>query len=197
VPNHELNNVVVIGKPENIRLFTEMAFVHPGEAFPRSPEETNDKDFPLLDFDLVVPEPANIEKGGCSGTHPEGVVCWYEWHLNNWGTKWGAYHHDHYELRYFNDEGNGVYARLDLTFETAWSQPTPILEAIEKRWNLVVHAVTQDEGGFPDVEYGNPYGEEVIRKVTTFEFDSYDRAVEAPSLNPDSVGAGFPEEAAS
>jgi hypothetical protein len=175
VPNHESNNVVIIGAPANVRLFIEMAFVEPGETYPDAPEETNTRDIPLLNFDLIVPEPANIEKGGCNGQHEEGVICWYAWHLENWGTKWGAYEHSHFQLR-FIDSGNpaeGIYARLDLRFETAWSQPTPIFEAIERRWNVKVHAVTQDEGGFPDVEYGDPYGEDLIRKVTTFEFDEW------------------------
>jgi len=183
MPNHESNNVVIIGKPENIHLFIEMAFVHPGETFPRDPESTNDKDFPVLDFQHVIPEPANIEKGGCNNQHAEGEVCWYTWHLENWGTKWGAYSHSHYDLR-FLDSGNeveGIYARLDLRFETAWNAPTPIFKAIEQRWNVVVHCVTQDEGGFPDVVYGNPYNEEVIRKVTTFEFDTYDVQVDDPT----------------
>ena len=183
MPNHETNNVVIIGKPENIQRFVAEAFIHPGQPFPRDPEGlVNDKDFPLIDFELIVPPPPNIETGGCNGQHEEGVVCWYTWNLENWGTKWGAYSQDHFAVRYF-DSGNeveGVYGRVDLRFDTAWSQPTPIFEAIQTRWDLVVHAVTQDEGGFPDTEFGNPYDEEVIRKVTTFEFDSYDREVEAP-----------------
>jgi hypothetical protein len=143
----------------------------------------NTKSIPLLIFGLIVPEPENIEKGGCSGEHPEGVICWYTWHLKNWGTKWSAYEHSHYELRWLEryaagDEPREVYGRVDLRFETAWSQPTPIFEAIEKRWDVTVHAVTQDGGGFPDVEYGDPYDAEVIRKVTVYEFDSYEREVD-------------------
>jgi hypothetical protein len=182
MPNWESNNVTVIGAPEDIRLFIEMAFVEPGETFPDS-DATNDQDFPVLDFNLIVTPPANIEKGGCSGKHEEGVVCWYTWNIENWGTKWNAGSHSHYELRWFDDgsEGDGTYGRLDLRFETAWSQPVPIFERIEQRWNVKVHAVTQDEGGFPDAEYGDPYGTDVIRKVVTFEFDSYDTEVTAPA----------------
>lgn len=179
IPNHEQNNVVVIGKPENIRLFIEMAFVEPGESYPEG-ADVNEKDFPVLDFRLVVPDPPNKETGGCSGEHEEGVVCWYTWNLENYGTKWNAYSHSHFQLRWFPDDKDEVYGRLDLVFETAWSQPTPIFAAIEQRWGVKVHAVTQDEGGYPDVEYGDPYGEELIAKIITHEFQEWADEVPEP-----------------
>jgi hypothetical protein len=181
LPNHETNNVTIIGTPANIRRFVAEAFIQPGQAWPDSPEDVNDKEIPLLVFNLIVPPPENIEKGGCSGQHEDGVVCWYTWNLENWGTKWGAYSHSHYELsfrkRYGSDE---VHGRVDLRFETAWSQPTPVFEAIERRWDVTVHAVTQDEGGFPDVTYGEPYDEEFMHKVSTIEFADYDTVVDEP-----------------
>jgi hypothetical protein len=182
MPNHETNNVVIIGTPEKVRLFIEMAFIEPGETYPNAPEETNDRDIPVLNFNLIVPQPPNIEQGGCSGQHEDGVVCWYHWNLENWGTKWGAYEHSHYEFSLRKPYGSEeIYARLDLRFETAWSAPTPIFEAIERRWDVKVHAVTQDEGGFPDTEYGDPYGEDLIRKVITHEFQDYDTVVPEPA----------------
>jgi hypothetical protein len=183
VPNHITNSVVVIGTPEDIRLFREMAFVEPGESFPNS-DEINDQDIPVLSFELITPPPANIEKGGCNGEHAEDEVCWYVWNRENWGTKWGAYHSDHFNQRWLKGYGPEatVTGRIDFRFDTAWAQPTPILERIEQRWNVKVHAVSQDEGGFPDTIYGDPYNEEVIRKVVTFEFDSYEVEVPEPAV---------------
>lgn len=163
MPNHETNTVVVIGKPENVEKFLAEAFT--------------DK---LIDFEKITPPPANIETGGCSGTHEPGVVCWYEWNVANWGTKWGAYSHG--DLTYAKYEGyyietddagdeegvEGRYGRADFTFQTAWSAPTPIFEKIESTWNVRVHAVTQDEGGFPDVEYGDPYSYVESRITPTY-----------------------------
>jgi hypothetical protein len=185
VPNHITNNVTITGTPEDIRLFREMAFIEPGEAWPDDPNEVNTKNIPLLNFGLVVPEPPNIERGGCSGQHEEGVICWYTWHLENWGTKWGAYEHTHFEQRWFEKYAAGeapreIYGRIDLRFETAWSQPTPVFERIEQRWKVEVHCVSQDEGGFPDTIYGDPYDHEYIRKVVAFEFDAYEREVAEP-----------------
>jgi len=190
MPNHEDNHVVVIGKVENIRRFIAEAFVHPGQPFePASVEFTdvNEKDFPVLNFNLILPQPENIERGGCGGGAVAGVhmdtgeVCWYTWNNDHWGTKWGAYNHEHFNERYLMDSGNGVYGRVDLRFQTAWSQPTPVLEAIQDRWDLVVHAVTQDEGGFPDTVFGSPYDEEVIRKITNFDFEVWDQQVAPPA----------------
>lgn len=110
-----------------------------------------------------------------------GALDWYSWALENWGTKWGAYNPSHYELRWLRNHEGEVYGRVDLHFQTAWSQPTPIFELIEKRFGVAVYAVTQDEGGFPDVEYGDPYEHEVIRKVTTFEFECWDDTVDEPA----------------
>lgn len=170
MPNHETNTVVVVGKPENVEKFRAEAF-------------TDDK----IDFELITPPPTNIETGGCSGTHAPGVVCWYTWNLENFGTKWNAYGHQPVTYGkykgYLGDEDDDsdeevVYGRLDFVFETAWSQPTPIFAKIEERWDVQVHAVTQDEGGFPDVEYGQPYDREYLEREVKITPSHWDTAVE-------------------
>jgi hypothetical protein len=244
VPNHEVNNVVIIGAPENIRRFVDEAT----KPYPLDKDETTEgKPERIIDFNLIVPMPEELrhtvsphevvatqeeadQKNAEYNAQPfsrfgrgdddppqlryltrdeierrlreYGAVDWYGWSTENYGTKWGAYTHTHYELRFlkpYAPEGEEaeVYGRVDLRFETAWSQPTPIFEKIKERWGVEVHAVTQDEGGFPDVEFGDPLGEELMRKTVTFEFDCWHTEVEEPTLNPDSVGAGYPEEAVS
>jgi hypothetical protein len=51
-----------------------------------------------------------------------GVATWYEWAVNNWGTKWNAYGQ--------NDERNNSDT---IYFETAWSSPI----------NLIARAIPQ------------------------------------------------------
>lgn len=75
-----------------------------------------------VDFGRVIPPPPNIEEGGCTGRHPEGVVCWYRWNVDNWGTKWNAYSQDLHV-----DEGW-------VKFETAWSHPFPVVFELSKRF---------------------------------------------------------------
>jgi hypothetical protein len=124
-----------------------------------------------------------------------GATNWYDWSVTNWGTKWGAYSHSHYRLSWAKKYGEDdvIYGRVDLRFETAWSQPTPIFQTIEERWDVEVRAITQDEGGYPDVPYGtDPF--DVLNREVTFTFENWDTEIEEPALNPDSVGAGHPEE---
>lgn len=74
-----------------------------------------------VDFGLLIPPPPNIEKGGCSGDHPPGVVCWYEWNISHWGTKWNGY-----ETERPNE--------TTLRFDTAWSHPLPVMEALAEKF---------------------------------------------------------------
>lgn len=99
--------------------------------------------------------------------------------------KWPAYEHSHYELRFLQpyDKEKPIYGRVDLRFETAWSQPTPIFEKIQERWGVTVLAVTQDEGGFPDVTFGDEDQiSEWLRRTVTFEFESWHTEVAEPQV---------------
>lgn len=62
-----------------------------------------------------------------------GANNWYDWHLNNWGTKWDCYDH----------RGDGVDC---IIFETAWSTPVPAMLYLS---NL-----------FPDVQIDVKYADE-------------------------------------
>lgn len=53
-----------------------------------------------------------------------GHASWYSWSLANWGTKWNAYS---CEIIGEDDE------RLDFRFDTAWSPPEPVFEALAER----------------------------------------------------------------
>jgi hypothetical protein len=56
----------------------------------------------------------NREKYGCAD--------WYEWHNNNWGTKWNACNvHFSYKPEY-----KGTV----LVFDTAWAPPMPVMEKL-------------------------------------------------------------------
>ena len=86
-----------------------------------------------IDFNLIVPQPENIETGGCNGEHAPDVICWYTWNTIKWGTKWNGY------------ETDRVSDEL-LTFETAWSTPIPVFEALAAK--------------FPDEEFSVKWADE-------------------------------------
>ena len=51
-----------------------------------------------------------------------GYFTWYEWRIEYWGTKWNAS-----EYRLGSENG-------EVWFETAWSHPLPILEALSQQF---------------------------------------------------------------
>lgn len=151
--NNETNYVSVIGPSEKIQ-----AFIREGLTPDRK-----------INFDRIVPQPSNIERGNCSGTHEPGVICWYTWNRNNWGTKWNAYDDQTTEESVYEAFDGETLGRFNIIFTTAWSAPTPIFEAIEHRWGVEVHALTIDEGGFPDVIYGDPFGLGLLARSIYFQ----------------------------
>lgn len=65
-----------------------------------------------------------------------GYASWYPWAIANWGTKWGAFR--------YAETGSEPFG---FRFETAWSFPTPIFEALIAQYpTLSFECATFDEG---------------------------------------------------
>ena len=64
-----------------------------------------------------------------------GATTWYDWCINNWGTKWNSYDP-------WKGEENG------LIFSTAWSAPHPVMDALAKK--------------YPDVSFTHEWADEDI-----------------------------------
>ena len=76
-----------------------------------------------IDFNKVIPEPEY-----------KNNTDWYDWRIQNWGTKWNAYEH----VKTGNE--NKLY------FLTAWSAPKEIYEALTKKFpNLTIEVDYADE----------------------------------------------------
>lgn len=94
----------------------------------------------ITDFNSVIPQPANIETGDCPGRHEPGIICWRDWSISNWGTKWNAYDTKTGEL----EDGTET-----LQFNTAWSHPFPVIEALSVKFPnhpLAVEYADEDLG---------------------------------------------------
>lgn len=76
-------------------------------------------------------EPAEWELGKTAWNNIQnyGAPTWYEWSVNNWGTKWNAYGYDE----------NADYSKnTDLWFQTAWSAPHPVIEKLAEMYPDIV-----------------------------------------------------------
>lgn len=68
---------------------------------------------------------------------PNEVDDWYTWCINKWGTKWDSQDADVWRM----DKENA-----SIVFETAWSAPIPVYEAIHKRYpNMCIDVEYADE----------------------------------------------------
>ncbi len=52
---------------------------------------------------------------------------WYDWNINNWGTKWDAYN------TYIEDYGSSV----SMSFQTAWAPPVEVAQELRRRFNSI------------------------------------------------------------
>ena len=70
---------------------------------------------------LVAAEESNLKKYGYKN--------WYDWCVNNWGTKWNAGgDNDAMQVDYDEDVGNQGIALFQ--FDTAWAPPLGVLEKL-------------------------------------------------------------------
>lgn len=80
-----------------------------------------------------------LGRTACQNMTKYGHASWYEWNIANWGTKWNAM--DVSE----NIEGTTV----EFVFDTAWSAPFPVVQALAKK--------------FPDAVFTLQYADEELQ----------------------------------
>lgn len=88
-----------------------------------------------------------------------GVNNWYDWKVKNWGTKWGAYDTNEWDV---SDE----YASI--SYHTAWSAATSFIVNASKQFPLIKfkHSFADEGGSF--------LGFEIIQNgevLDTFDFE--------------------------
>lgn len=107
-----------------------------------------------LDFDRIVPMPEHQDgvffvNGGLGQKEKEeyGKNNWYDWSVENWGTKWNTLPD---EVK-FDDFGD----TLEFSFDTAWSPPLPIIDALMSRFPNLHFTLAYFEFG---CMFGGEYG---------------------------------------
>ena len=103
-----------------------------------------------FDFNNIVPMPKELE--GTTSPNPEpdsfeakrlrkqhGHDNWYDWRLENWGTKWNSYSD---QIESYENEDSITYG-----FETAWGPPVPIIYKLRELYPEVDITAFYDEPG--------------------------------------------------
>ena len=67
-----------------------------------------------------------------------GYKDWYEWSTKNWGTKWNA------DQTIINEN------KMLISFDTAWTPPSPILEKIAKQAEFRVY-ISEESGSYDKI----------------------------------------------
>jgi hypothetical protein len=165
MPNHVTHRVMITGPAEKIAAFKA--------AFMKEAADYDGDLVPCLDFNTITPMPEILTRTGSGGTKIDGQMVttwiedkdaegkrvnrlptpeeeaelaaighsnWYDWSVSNWGTKWNAYDCTWDQP----DEGCA-----QLKFDTAWSPPEPIFEALAARpecKELLIEIDAFDEG---------------------------------------------------
>ena len=104
MPNHITNNLTVKGSDKDVAEVMEILKDDEGG----------------ITFDNFAPMPAHLK-----GTNsPSDAPNWYDWSIENWGTKWGAY------------DGQ-IVADDMVTFLTAWSTPAAAIQKLSAKYPKV------------------------------------------------------------
>ena len=117
MPNHICNIVKIKGNSEEVKNFMESIAKDTME------DKHDVTGYGTIDFNKIIPEPEY-----------ENPDDWYNWRIQNWGTKWNAYD----QIK--TEKPNELY------FLTAWSAPNKIYEALTKKFpNLTIEVDYADE----------------------------------------------------
>jgi hypothetical protein len=78
-----------------------------------------------------------------------GTMGWYDWNINNWGTKWDVCDVSYAEITTQTDHIAPPYHiyTVELTFETAWSPPERAYETLWERDDIHYMSMYYEEPG--------------------------------------------------
>lgn len=104
MPNYVVNKLKITGRKEEI--LEALNFIKADEGF-------------CIDFNKITPMPKWVYHGDLGRKEEEKYGkenCWYEWSIQNWGTKWNAIRaKDSYYFKLPPSNEDSIF------FETAWS----------------------------------------------------------------------------
>jgi hypothetical protein len=137
MPNWVKHNVSVSGSKEKLENFKDQHFkMEDGEL--------------IFDFNTIIPMPENIFRGDLGQREKElyGKNNWYDWSLENWGTKWNSAHVFCGDI--YKADKQFV---LSFEFDTAWATPYEIIDKM-----VLMHPDLFFEIQFADEDIGSNCG---------------------------------------
>jgi len=139
MPNHTKNDLEIRGPEDVLQKIKDLMFTKT-DSVDESPN--------YFDLNNVVPMPPEIidsVNGRDPGLNPD----WYDWSVNNWGTKWNTYNTD----TGFWNVLEASERILSFWFETAWSPPEPVVEELARRFPTAkfMHHYVDEGGGYDGI----------------------------------------------
>jgi hypothetical protein len=109
MPNYCHNTLTIKGNPETTKQIMEFV-------------KSEDNPF---DFDKIVPMPDYIYRGNLGNDERKlyGKNNWYDWSIENWGTKWNC-------IRAVT-QSNTIY------FDTAYTPSSPVIAALAQKYHTM------------------------------------------------------------
>lgn len=134
MPNHCFNRVEIYGK-EASKIASKI----------ESEETPFDftKIFPEPDYDKVEVLPTFPDIGG-NNEPVKKDHAWWDWRVQNWGTKWNSYDCEVIEM---DDD------QVEYTFNTAWSPPEGVIEKLREQYPDIQITAFYDEPGMEIAGY--------------------------------------------
>lgn len=98
-----------------------------------------------FDFNHFIPQPENIFRENLSTDKQkelaeEGIPDWYNWNIDNWGTKWNVAIDD-MDVCVYNDGSADVF----YVMRTAWAFPVPVIEQMIRDYSHLGFSIQGEE----------------------------------------------------
>lgn len=122
-----------------------------------------------------------LGKKAFQNTYQYGSPTWYQWSINNWGTKWNAYGYN--ELM--------SYAETDaIYFTTAWSSPHPVMNKLAKMYSDInfTHEWADEDIGQNCGRWEYENGEVVLQYYPENDKEAIEFAAKVMDYDLDEIG---------
>ena len=164
MPNWCENILVVMGEKEQVEKFKEV--VEDGGMF----EKHLPTPAALLNTEAFNKDLDAIEK--FKTLH--GARDWYDWRINNWGTKWDVQDIDVKETDNIDDN----LVAYVFTFDTAWAPPEIGIETISGMYKDIVFHLQFEEPGMAFEGFCRCLNGETIASQTNEMYEKWDTIVD-------------------